>query len=133
MRGVQFTNTNKLHTYQENIWKIRNIPFEILQNGQVPNKLIKVLHNIYKKTLTAAKVGKEYSEWKRINQGVHQGCNISLLLFITYINNMIRKWQLTLQSSITINRHLKSDTLHLQMTKLFWQTQSTNCNIQYTT
>jgi hypothetical protein len=60
----------------------RNILFEILQNDQVPNQLIKAVHNIYKNNLIPLKVGIEYTEWKSTNLGVHQGCSLLPLLFI---------------------------------------------------
>jgi hypothetical protein len=49
------------------------------------------MHNIYKANLIAMKVGTEYLEWGAINQGVCQECNLSPLLFVIYMNEIIRQ------------------------------------------
>lgn len=53
----------------------------MLQNAQVPDQLIKTIHNINKKNLMVVKVGIEYSDWKSINQDVHQGCSFPPVIY----------------------------------------------------
>jgi len=62
----------------------RNILFEIFQNDQAPNHLIKAMRNIYKKNLIAVDVGGDYSECKSVNQGVHEGCSLYLIIYHIY-------------------------------------------------
>jgi len=45
-----------------------------------------------------------------VKQGVCLGCSLPPLLFVLYMNDMIRKWRLTSHSSMTINRNLELDT-----------------------
>jgi hypothetical protein len=74
---LQFTNTYNIYGFQESFDKVnRNILFEILKNNQVQNQLIKAIYNIHKMNFIAVKVGIEYSEWKSVNQGVHQDSKI---------------------------------------------------------
>jgi len=103
---LQFTNTYNIYGFQESFDKVnRNILFEILKNNQVQNQLIKAIYNIHKMNFIAVKVGKEYSEWKSVNQGVCHGCSLS-----SPYEWHDQKMPAVPPSSININRNTKSDT-----------------------
>jgi hypothetical protein len=64
---------------------------EILKADNIPNQLIAEIYNIYKNNLIAIKMESELSEWKDITGGVRQGCSLSPLLFIIYMNTIIKE------------------------------------------
>ncbi|KAJ4431469.1 hypothetical protein ANN_20067 [Periplaneta americana] len=51
------------------------------------------------------------SQWRPIYSGVRQGCGLSPLLFIIYINRIIQDWRQTRHGFIPINRNLQLDAL----------------------
>jgi hypothetical protein len=66
---------------------------------------------MYKHNLIAVRLQAETSEWKIINCGVRQGCSLSPLLFIIYMNKIIQKWKVTRHGNIPINRNVNIDTM----------------------
>jgi hypothetical protein len=58
------------------------------------------IYEIYKHNLIAVILQAETSEWKIINCGVRQGCSLSPLLFIIYMNKIIQKWKVTRHCNI---------------------------------
>lgn len=85
--------------------------FEILNNNKVSKYLITNLYNIYTNNLIAIRVDNKLTAWKPINRGVRQGYCLSPLLFIIYMNTIIREWRQLPHGNIMINRRLKLDTI----------------------
>jgi hypothetical protein len=71
----------------------RNLLLGILKKDHVPYQLMKAIYNICKVNLIAVLVQTEDSEWGEINQGVCQGCSLSSLLFIIYVNEIMLHYQ----------------------------------------
>jgi hypothetical protein len=89
----------------------RNKLNEILTEDNIPNQLIMAIYEICKHKLIAVILQAETSEWKIINCGVRQGCSLSPLLFITYMNKITQKWKVTRHGNIPINRNVNIDTM----------------------
>jgi uncharacterized membrane protein YobD (UPF0266 family) len=53
----------------------------------------------------------ELSDWKHITGGVRKRCSLSLLLFIIYMNTIIKEWRQTTHGNIQINRNFNMDTM----------------------
>jgi hypothetical protein len=70
-----------------------------------------VIHEIYKCNLIAVRLQAETSEWKTVNCGVRQGCSLSPLLFMIYMNKIIQKWKVARHGNIPINRNINIDTM----------------------
>jgi hypothetical protein len=88
---------------------------EILIEDNILNQLIMSIYRTYKHNSIAVKIPSEITEWKAINTGVRQGCSLSPLSFITYMNKIIQTWRLTRNGKIPISRNFKTDTMLLQM------------------
>jgi hypothetical protein len=84
---------------------------EILKADNIPNQLIAAIYNIYKNNLIAIKMESELSEWKHVTGGVRQGCSLSPLLFIIYVNTIMKERRETRRGNIPINRNFNMDTM----------------------
>jgi hypothetical protein len=89
----------------------RNKLIEILTEDNIPNQLITAIYEIYKRNLLAVRLQAETSQWKTINCGVRQGCSLSPLLFIIYMNRNIQKKKVIRHGNIPINRNVNIDTM----------------------
>ncbi|KAJ4426643.1 hypothetical protein ANN_26441 [Periplaneta americana] len=89
----------------------RNKLLQILADDQVPQQIIQNIYNIYKTTIIAIRSNNKLSQWRPIYSGVRQGCGLSPLLFIIYINRIIQDWRQTRHGFIPINRNLQLDAL----------------------
>jgi hypothetical protein len=69
------------------------------------------IYEIYRRNLIAVRMQGETSEWKTVNCCVRQGCSLSPLLFVIYINKIIQKWKVTRHGNIPINRNVNIDTM----------------------
>jgi hypothetical protein len=67
----------------------------ILKNDSVSNQLITAIFNFY--TYNYIAIGSEDKQRERrlINKGVHQGCSLSPLVFIMYINSLLKECKQT--------------------------------------
>ncbi|KAJ4444198.1 hypothetical protein ANN_05988 [Periplaneta americana] len=59
----------------------------------------------------AIRSNNKLSQWRPIYSGVRQGCGLSPILFIIYINRIIQDWRQTRHGFIPINRNLQLDAL----------------------
>lgn len=104
----------------------RNKLLNILAHDGIPNQLITAIYNIYNSNHIQVRIENKYSEWKRINQGVRQGCSLSPLLFIIYMNHIIKEWRLKPHGSIPISRLSQIDTLLFADDIVFMATSEDN-------
>jgi hypothetical protein len=68
---------------------------EMLQNDNIPQH-IQNIYNLYKTNLILVKIEDRKSEWKVIDSRVRQGCGLSPILFIIYMNAMASKYNMEL-------------------------------------
>jgi hypothetical protein len=69
---------------------------------------------------------------KKIKTGARQGCSLSLLLLIIYINKMIQKWRLIRHGNIPIGWNFNIDTIHFADDQIFMAKYEDDLyNIQY--
>jgi hypothetical protein len=93
----------------------RRKPIQILTENNTPLQVIRAIHNIYSEKQISVRTGQQLSAWKPINRGVRQGCSLSPLLYIIYMNKIIAEWKKKPRGSIKIDRqtdrHTKVHTL----------------------
>jgi hypothetical protein len=83
----------------------------ILASDQVPQQTIKNIYNLYKTNLISLKIEDRLSEWREINTRVRQGCGLSSVLFIIYMNAIIKEFRQKCHGYIAINRNLQLDAM----------------------
>jgi hypothetical protein len=83
----------------------------ILIADDIPDQIIGAIYNIYNNNKISVKMGPDSSEWRPINEGVQQGCGLSPLLFIIYMDNITKRWRKGNHGGIPINRNLNLVTL----------------------
>ena len=66
----------------------RNLLFYKLHAMGVSTKLVYFIESVYKQTKVAVRVGEEMSDFFETSSGLKQGCLLSPLLFILYINDL---------------------------------------------
>jgi len=71
----------------------RQILFNILKSGQIPDALLKAIVDIYTQNKILIKFSNKLSKRIEINKGVRQGCPLSPTLFNIYLDEIITKWQ----------------------------------------
>jgi hypothetical protein len=71
----------------------------------------KAIYNIYSNNKISIKTDSNPSKWEPINKGVRQGCGLSPLLFIIYMDAIIKRWRGGNHGGISINRSMILDTL----------------------
>jgi hypothetical protein len=79
---------------------------DIIKNDGVSNQILRAIFNIYTGNYIAIRGEDKQSEWRLINQGVCQGCSLSPLLFIIYINLLLNEWKQTNHGKVFIGRNL---------------------------
>jgi TusA-related sulfurtransferase len=79
---------------------------EILQNDNILQHIIHNICNLYKTNLISVKTEDRKSEWKVIDSGVRQGCRLLPILFIIYMNAIIKEWRQKPHWYIPIGRNL---------------------------
>jgi hypothetical protein len=83
----------------------------ILASYQVSQQTIQNIYNLYKTNLSSVKIEDKLSEWREINTGVRQGCGLSPVLFIIYMNAIIKDFRQKRHGYIAINRNLQLDAM----------------------
>jgi hypothetical protein len=77
----------------------------------VPDQITHAIYNIYSNNKTSIKTDSNPSKWNQINKGVRQGCGLSPLLFLIYMDVIIKCWRGGHHGGISINRSMILDTL----------------------
>ena len=72
----------------------RNVLWHTLAMYWVNNHLIKVCRSLYVNCESVIQTNKGTSQWFKVTSGVRQGCVLSPLLFITYIDSITKKAKL---------------------------------------
>ena len=57
----------------------------------VGGKLLKAVQSFYVDSMACVLVELDLSEWFLVNDGLRQGCVMSLWLFIVYVGDVVRK------------------------------------------
>jgi hypothetical protein len=83
---------------------------QILTENNKPLQVIRAIHDIYSENQILVRTG-QLSAWKPINRWVRQGCSLSPLLYIVYMNKIKAEWKKKPHGSIKVDRHTKVDTL----------------------
>ena len=68
--------------WQKGLW-------QVLRNFGIPEDLIQLLEDLYRKTVSAVRVDGELTEWFKVTVGVRQGCNLSPYLFNLILEAMM--------------------------------------------
>jgi hypothetical protein len=89
----------------------RNTLLNNLAADNIPDKIIHAICNIYSNKKISVKTDSNPSEWKSINKEVREGCGLSPLLFITYMDVIIKPWRGGNHGGISIKRGMILDTL----------------------
>jgi TusA-related sulfurtransferase len=83
----------------------------ILASDQVSQQTIQNIYNLYKTNLISVKIEDKLSEWREINTGVRHGCGLLPVLFIIYMNAIIKEFRQKRHGYIAINRTLQLDAM----------------------
>jgi hypothetical protein len=84
---------------------------DILAAGNVLDQIIHAIYNIYSNNKISIKTDSNPPKWESINKGVRQGCSLCPLLFIIYMDAIIKRWRGGNHRGISINRNMILDTL----------------------
>src|SRR6218665_2642870 len=68
--------------WQQGLW-------QVLRNYGIPEELVKLLEDMYSKSISAVRVEGEVKEWFRVTVGVRQGCGLSPYLFNLILEAMM--------------------------------------------
>ena len=68
--------------WQKGLW-------QVLRNFGIPENLIQLLEDLYRKTVSAVRIDGELTEWFKVTVGVRQGCNLSPYLFNLILEAMM--------------------------------------------
>jgi len=63
--------------------------FTVMRHYGYPEKIVRILENIYSETFSAVKVGGDLTEWFQTVVGVLQGDVLSSLLFLIFLEIII--------------------------------------------
>ena len=63
---------------------------EVVGRYGVGKKLLRAIDSLYTNSEAAVRIDGKFSDWFRVKTGVRQGCKLSPLLFIIYMNEIIR-------------------------------------------
>ena len=98
-----------IQTQQYFIVWIRKL--QILNKRGIPYHLIEVIKSLYENTSVQIDTGRKILDKIYINQGVRQGCNLSLALFNIYIDDLLRNWKHKSDTGIKFKRNIYFNTL----------------------
>jgi hypothetical protein len=84
---------------------------DVIKIDGTSNQLITAIFYIYKDNYIAIGGEDKQTEWILINQGVRQGCSLSALLFIIYINSLLNEWKQTNHGKVFMSRNLNLNIL----------------------
>jgi hypothetical protein len=79
---------------------------DILAVDNVTDQIIHAIYNIYSDNRISIKTDSNPSEWEPINNEARQGCGLPPLLFIIYMNTIIKRWRRGNNGGIAINRSM---------------------------
>jgi hypothetical protein len=84
---------------------------DILAADNISDQIIHAIYNIYSNNKISIKSDSNPSKWEPINKGVRPGCSLSPLLFIIYMDAIIKRWRGGNHGGISITRSMILDTL----------------------
>ena len=65
--------------------------WEVLKQAQVGEGLVRAIQSLYVECEARVKVGERHSEWFEVEQGVRQGCTLSLWLVNVFLNVIVKE------------------------------------------
>jgi len=71
----------------DNVW--REGLWRKMRELGIASKFIQVTKSLYDRVLSCVRVNEQYSEWFEVGVGLRQGCVLSPLLFLIFINDLI--------------------------------------------
>jgi hypothetical protein len=77
----------------------------------VPQQTNPNIYNLCKTNLISIKIEEKLSKWREINTGIKEGCGLSPILFIIYMNAIIKEFRQKCHGYIAINRNLQLDAM----------------------
>ena len=85
--------------WQLGLWKV-------LRNYGIPEKLVVLLEDMYRKSVSAVRVDGELTDWFKVTVGVRQGCNLSPYLFNLLLEAMMQEAMKSVDSGVYVSGQL---------------------------
>jgi hypothetical protein len=103
---IQPRNSLGIYSLQKKAFDMvnRRKLIQILTENNTPLQVIREINNIYSENQILVRTGQQLSAWKPINRGVRQGCSLSPLLYIIYMNKITAEWKKKPHGSIKTDR-----------------------------
>ena len=85
--------------WQLGLWKV-------LRNYGIPEKLVVLLEDMYRKSVSAVRVDGELTDWFKVTVGVRQGCNLSPYLFNLLLEAMMQEAMKSVDAGVNVSGQL---------------------------
>ena len=82
----------------------RNKLWETLDYYKIELNLINAIKSLYQSNRISIKTNRHATNTLQINEGLRQGCGLSPLLFIIYMNRILEKWLIKSPKGINLSK-----------------------------
>jgi len=83
-----------------------------MKDNKIPNYVLNTITCTYRNTKVRIKFNDGICEPIYINKGIRQGCGLSPLLFIIYINKIIQGFKIVIKKGIQLNNRKLVNTIY---------------------